>query len=92
MELRAREREFTDFLPVRTVVVTYNVAGVAPDVAVDDRASALFPSDADVLCVCLQEIDMSASAVLWWETDVGSSWLSVMQRTLGSAHSLLRQR
>jgi phosphatidylinositol-bisphosphatase len=85
-QLKLREDEFTELKEFKVVVATWNVNSKAPKKSL--RAwLQLDKYEADIYAIGLQEIDMTAGALLKEETDQGTAWTNRFDETFGATKS-----
>ncbi|KAF0974286.1 hypothetical protein FDP41_006896 [Naegleria fowleri] len=81
-QLKAKEEEFTEITPLSVVVCTWNVNNKFPS---PDTSLAkwllLDEFEADIYSIGMQEIDMTAGALLKEETETGQEWQNLFIKT-----------
>jgi phosphatidylinositol-bisphosphatase len=78
--LKEREKEFVEPKKISLLCATWNVAQKIPHKALNEWFH-LKSYDCDVYAIGLQEIDMSATAMLKEETDQGLAWDALLMNT-----------
>jgi len=85
-QLKARENEFTEEHQLRVVVGTWNVNSKVPKQSLAAWLR-LNKYEADIYVIGLQEIDMTAGALLREETEQGIAWSNRFDETFSQAES-----
>jgi len=81
-QLKAKEEEFTDITPISIVICTWNVNNKFPSTDTSLRSLLhLDDFEADIYAIGMQEIDMTAGALLKEETETGSEWQQLLTKT-----------
>lgn len=87
-ELQFYEDSYTEQQDLRTCIVTFNVASKKPPQNLASLIALTMPGaggePVDLIMVSLQEVDMSASAMLKDETDASVVWVSALQAVIGA--------
>eukprot|EP00761_Pharyngomonas_kirbyi_P006150 gb/GECH01006156.1/.p1 GENE.gb/GECH01006156.1/~~gb/GECH01006156.1/.p1 ORF type:complete len:1033 (+),score=299.96 gb/GECH01006156.1/:1-3099(+) len=82
-QLKQRENEFTDVVGYKVFVGTWNVNSKKPQEPLEEWLHVDEP--ADIYAFGLQEVDMTAGALLREETETGSHWVSGFGSALAKA-------
>ncbi len=85
-QLKARENEFTEEHQLRVVVGTWNVNSKVPKQSLASWLR-LDKYEADIYVIGLQEIDMTAGALLREETEQGIAWSNRFDETFSMTES-----
>lgn len=88
--LRGREHEFTERRTLQIVTVTWNVNSKTTDESLREVLH-LDSVEADIYCIGLQEIDMTAGALLKEVTEQGGYWVSTIQKELARTNTEYEQ-
>lgn len=81
--LKVKEKEYTESKKLNVVIITWNVGQKIPQKSLNELLH-LKDVDADIYAIGLQEIDMSATAMLKEETEQGIAWDSLITSVIDS--------
>jgi phosphatidylinositol-bisphosphatase len=84
-QLKAREDEFTEVKNLKVVIGTWNVNSKIPNASL--AGWLRIHEEADIYVMGLQEIDMTAGALLREETEQGLAWSHKFDETFSQAKS-----
>ncbi|KAL0481230.1 inositol polyphosphate 5-phosphatase [Acrasis kona] len=86
-QLQNKEDQFTEKRPLTFVIGTWNVNSKIPNHLVSSWLRINEDEAADVYAVGLQEIDMTAGALLTQETKISDQWTKIITDTVNSCTS-----
>jgi hypothetical protein len=84
-QLKARATHYTDTRKMHVVIGSWNVNSKVPERGMDEWLR--FDLNPDIIAIGLQEIDMTAKAMLQQETAASEEWLKAVERELQNAKS-----
>ncbi|KAG2379469.1 hypothetical protein C9374_006586 [Naegleria lovaniensis] len=92
-QLKAKEEEFTEITPLSVVVCTWNVNNKFPSSETSLAKWLLLDEfEADIYSIGMQEIDMTAGALLKEETETGQEWQNLFIKTFSEETKLHRYK
>jgi phosphatidylinositol-bisphosphatase len=86
-ELTYYQDQYTQMQPLSCAFITFNVAERKPsELAFIVKNKAGEVDRPDMYCIGLQEVDMSAAAIMKEETESALPWITALRETIGADH------